>query len=242
MAMTADAIIISYPKSGRTWLRQIFECAGADVAVAHAGSGTNGPQVGRHYKQLAFKHHKYTRSKVVFLHRHPIDTAVSNFWQMQKRELPRWSNFRLFLMRLRKRLPPDSIDEFVLSPRYGVEKICVYNLQWSKLLAPRPDVMFTSYERLSAHTAAEAARLLAFVRPDLLKHMDIDEIVRKSSFREMQQAEIAHPKHALTGPESLKVRRGTVGGYTDELTTETIKRAEAIMARMSYEQGMHDFA
>jgi hypothetical protein len=240
--MTTDAIIISYPKSGRTWLRQIFECAGASVAAEHAGSGTNGPHVGRHYRQLAFKHYKYTKSKVVFMHRHPIDTAVSNFWQMHKRELPRWSNFRLFLMRLRKRLPPDSIDEFVLSPRYGVEKICVYNLQWSELLAPRQDVLFTSYERLSANPAAEVARLLAFVRPDLQKHADIDEIVRKSSFREMQKVEISQPKHALTGPESLKVRRGKVGGYTDELTAETIKQAKEIMARMSYEQRLHDFA
>ncbi len=239
--MTADALIISYPKSGRTWLRQIFKIAGADVKAEHAGAGTGGRHVGRHFRDLKFKQHKYTATKIIFLHRHPIDTAVSNFWQMHKREVPYWSKFRKLWMQLRKRVPPDNIDEFALSPRYGVEKICVYNLEWSKLLAHRNGVIFTTYEKLKADTAAEIARLLAFVRPDLAEDADMDQIVRKSSFREMQMQELSQSKSSRTDPESLKVRRGEVGGYAIELKPETIKHAEEIMARLSYEQSMHDF-
>lgn len=240
--MTSDALIISYPKSGRTWLRQIFKNTGAKVHAEHAGAGTGGKHVGRHYKALAFNHHKYMATKVVFLHRHPIDTAVSNFWQMHKRELPRWKRHRHILTALRKRYPPDNIDKFVLSPRYGVEKICVYNIQWSTLLAPRQDVIFTSYEKLSADTAAEVARLLAFVRPDLVEGADIDEIIRQSSFGEMKKLEILNDKGTLADPESFKVRRGIVAGYTSELAPETIKQANEVMARISYEQKMQDYA
>ena len=239
--MTPDAIIISYPKAGRTWLRQIFKIAGADVQAEHAGAGTGGRHVGRHFKRLKFKVHKYSGTKIIFLHRHPIDTAVSNFWQMHKREMPRWTTLRRLVMNLRSRIPPGDIDEFVLSPRYGVEKICVYNMEWSKRLATRNDVIFTTYEKLKADTAAEVARLLAFIRPDLAEDADIEDIVRKSSFGEMQKQEVSGKEGAAADPESLKVRRGKVKGYTSELKPETIQQAEAILARLSYEQSMREF-
>lgn len=241
MIMTPDAIIISYPKSGRTWLRQIFKIAGADVKAEHAGAGTGGRHVGRHFKDLKFRQHKYTATKIIFLHRHPLDTAVSNFWQMHKREVPYWTSFRKFWMRVRKRVPPGDIDEFVLSPRYGVEKICIYNIEWSRRLTHQKDVIFTTYERLKSNTPAEVARLLAFIRPDLAEDADVDEIVRKSSFREMQKQELSQDESSRTDPESLKVRRGKVGGYANELKPETIKQAQEIMVRLSYERSMHDF-
>src|SRR5437899_2041589 len=138
--MTAkNPILISHPKSGRTWLRYVFHLAGLPVDFDHAGTNSNGPHVGRLFRNLTFDRGLIEGRKTIFLHRDPLDTAVSHFMQMHKRELPHFG--RRFKMKLFAygRYPPKNMRKFVLSPRYGVEKICVFNLGWLRILAENED-------------------------------------------------------------------------------------------------------
>jgi hypothetical protein len=244
----SDGTIISYPKSGRTWLRRIFELSGVDIAASHAEMGlVNGP-VGEHHSRISFSDPIRDSTKVIFLHRHPIDTAVSNFHQAHRRDVPKWSYRKRLFIRLARRYPPAEIDDFVLSPRYGVEKICCFNLGWIARLKSRPDTIVTSYERLSANTAGEIGRLLAFLRSDLVGNVDPDEIARQCSFDEMKTFERsgATDKSGYgaidpSDPNAFKMRRGEIGGYRIELNPKTIKLAEEIIDRLSYKEEIKDF-
>ena len=240
-----DGVVISYPKSGRTWVRFIFRLAGVQMLFDHAGADTGGHYAGRPIRRLEFDAARFGKAKVVLLHRDPLDTVVSNYMQMHKRELPSRSAWQRFAMHCNGRYPPESIDDFAVSSRYGVEKICRFNIGWARQLARWPDGIALSYERLSADTEGGIARLLEFLCPDRLCGLDVAELVRNSSFSEMKKVEAAGGETGLAltpedpnDPDSFKVRRGMVGGYADYLRPETIEKAGAIMNRLSYDEIM----
>ena len=144
-------------------------------------------------------------------------------------------------MRCRGGYPPGDITEFVLSPRYGVDKICRFNLGWIAQFEPRAEAMIASYERLSANPVSEFERLLSFIRPDLVGKVDITEIMRRCSFDEMREMERqgrgitrGYESISLDDPNAFKARRGKVGGYREELAPEAIRLAEERIDQLSY--------
>ena len=131
---------------------------------------------------------------------------------------------------------------FILSSRYGVEKICVFNLGWLALLAEKDDAKVVSYEGLHAQPHQVIKDLIAFLNPDLLNTVDIQSLVQRTSLEEMRKAEkIGNPvlgvfSADLNDPESYKVRRGEVGGYHKYLSEETIQAARDILRRYRYDE------
>lgn len=235
-------VLISYPKSGRTWVRFALNLAEAPVKYNHGGYATRDPaQLGYSFEGVR---PAFFGDRNVFLHRNPIDTAVSEFYQIYNRiftpEHPRFEEMRARLERL-DLLPPQTIDEFVLHPVWGCSKVCQFNRAHVDYFGKRSTAMIVTYEELRADTRSKLSEVLDFLQ---LKNYDIDKIVAESSFQKMRQIELTgdtdtKKKIALYGmrdndENSLKVRRGKVNGYIDELKPDTVNAARALCQRQGF--------
>ena len=74
---------ISFPKAGRTWVRAVLRKSGAPLTFTHAGDGSRGRELGLPFDGVPAA---YRERPVLFLHRNPIDTAVSFFFQVTKKD------------------------------------------------------------------------------------------------------------------------------------------------------------
>jgi Sulfotransferase domain len=238
---TDGRLIVSYPKSGRTWLRYALTEAGLDVTITHAGASTNRREIGLPFRGIP----KSLESlPLIFLHRDPLDTAVSMFYQINRRDLRpgsgRW--FRMWLpLMLKRALPPQQIDDFVLHPLYGIDKVCQYNRAWLDHLTDREDCQIITYEEMRADPALGFSRLLDFWQE---KRVSGAELAELSSFEKMKAVEKAQTGPAVRksapsdDPSAAKVRKGKVGGYRDELRQQTIAQCHAIAATYGFSQGL----
>lgn len=231
-------LLVSYPKSGRTWLMFALAEFGIDAMFTHAGSGTNWREIGRPAPGVPAD---MLRLPLIFLHRNPIDTAVSMFYQVTRRDLRQGTGrfFRMYLpLRLRGALPPSEIDAFVLHPLYGVEKTCAFNRAWLDHLSGRGDCLVLSYEEMRADPAAGFQRLLDFLKETGATGADL---AAASDFARMRKVERTDaPTAALrmgvpADSQSAKVRKGKVGGYTDELKPATIAECRRIARAYGFE-------
>jgi hypothetical protein len=180
----------------------------------------------------------------IFLHRNPIDTIVSLYFQVQRKDLAlarKVHPLRFAHARWRGRLPPDDIERFVRDPRFGVETACRYNRAWIDYLTPREPSLVVTYEWLRAEPEQGLGAVLDYIgqRPQ----RPLAEIVEQSRFEAMQRNERSGKLAGVAGmgvadpgdPDSGKVRRGEVKGYGRYLSAETIDELRAIAARYGFE-------
>jgi hypothetical protein len=231
-------VFLSYPKSGRTWVRYALDLAGLDAHFSHAGTGSRRHALGQPFRGVDAT--KYAGRRIIFMHRNPIDTTVSYFFQVHRRELIKgsWKYLRRYpLYALSGRWPPNDMAEFFMHPGYGVEKVCKFNRAWLDHLSGNSDALVLTYEDLSADGEGTFARLLTFLGQSPGRAA---ELVAKTRFERMQEVESKAPQgRALSpgvdgDPESMKVRRGKVQGYVDYLETDMIERCRAIAARYGF--------
>lgn len=234
---TDGRLLVSYPKSGRTWVRYAMSQHKIDMSVSHVGNGTGWRVIGRPFQGIP---PQASTIPMVFLYRDPIDTAVSMFYQVTRRDLQkgtgRW--FRMYLpLMLRGALPPQEINTFVLNPIYGIEKVCAFNRAWLDHLQESDDCLVLRYEDMRANPAKGFQKLLDFWGETSATGAQLSEA---SSFDNMKAAERDAKQDALlspskrSDPSSAKVRRGKVGGYVDELTPETIAACKVIAAKFGF--------
>ena len=234
---TDGRLVVSFPKSGRTWLRFALLEAEIDATFTHAGAATNRREIGRPYSGIP---PQLAALPLVFLHRNPLDTAVSMFYQVHHRDLRRWSGRWLRMLvplALRNAHPPRSIDEFVLHPLYGVPKICRYNRLWLDHLAGREDCIVITYESMRQEPSEGFQRLLDHWSETKVSGQRLAEL---SAFERMRAIEKSASEPFLTSrrpgeASSAKVRKGKVNGYLDELRSETIQRCHEIALRFGFD-------
>lgn len=227
--VTDGRLLVSFPKSGRTWIDFAFSTSGLDIMLTHAGCSTNRREIGRPFSGVL---PTLAKLPLVFLHRDPIDTAVSLFHHVTHRDLRRGSAryWRMFLpLMMRQALLPRSIDAFVLHPTHGIDKICRFNRAWLDHLQGRDDCLILTYEGMRAAPDQGFQRLI-----DYFGHTGVtgEELAQASTFDRMQQVEL---KGAADGAHAgRKVRKGKVRGYLEELAPETITACTEIMARHGF--------
>jgi len=239
---SAMPMLVSYPKSGRTWLRYMLHLAGFEMPVTHAGMGSAGNDFFGDYRGV--RKSRIAGRLPLFLHRNPIDTIVSLYFQVLRKDLTlarEQHPLRFAHARWRGRLPPTDIEQFVRHPRFGVETACRFNREWIDYLLPLEPSLVLSYEWLRGNPAAGLQVLLDYIGHTPTR--SVAEIVEQSAFDAMQRNERNGNLVGVAGigvadandPESGKVRRGEVKGYGRYLAPATIDELRAIAARYGFE-------
>lgn len=224
-------------------MRFAMQVADADVNFSHSGYGSKGLDgIGERFESL---NPQFFGQRNIFLHRNPLDVAVSMFHQIHNRNFapsaPQYDEIRQKLVKL-DRLPPAEIDDFVLHPVWGCRNIAAYNQAHLDHFSGRDDAIAVRYEDLRADPHTHFSRMLDFSG---LKRYDIARVVEESSFDRMRALELDADKserrtHKLYGlkngnENTLKVRKGEVRGYVNALRPETIEQAARICAALDQE-------
>ncbi len=234
------AYLVSFPKSGRTWLRlligkvlsdhlgwpteRLFDTAeltrAAGLPALEPTHDHSSIIDGLEFDRMPAAGDDYANSLVIFLARDIRDLMVSCYFQATRR-------LGLF---------SGSITEFVRSDRYGARKaITFYNL-WHRRQEVSGNILLLRYEDMHADPSAQLGRVLAFLGMPEITSQSLDEAIEYGRFEHMKKLEqqgVFSNSPLLPGnkedPESYKTRRGVVGGYEDYLSASDIDTIEAIV-------------
>jgi hypothetical protein len=245
-----DVIILSIPKSGRTWLRA-FLCAyfcrrfGLEFTLRPGRYDLPGfPRVV--FSHDLFEHRtkgdlwdrvrgKYLvprrelkRAKIILLARDPRDCFVSLYLQLTRRD-PNAP------VKLRQR----SVSEMLRDEKFGMRVIIRTMNHWLNEFFERDNFTLVRYEALRASPVEHFRDLLAVIGEPSLDENIFHEALEFSRFENMQKLEAAgafdsnilHPGD-VRDPESFKVRRGKVGGYREYLSAGDQQFAADAMAAL----------
>jgi sulfotransferase family protein len=245
-----DVIILSIPKSGRTWLRA-FLCAyfcrrfGLEftlrpgrydlpgfprVVFSHDlfEHRTKGDRWDRFRGKYLVPRRELKRAKIILLARDPRDCFVSLYLQLTRRD-PNAP------VKLRQK----TVSEMLRDEKFGMRAIISTMNHWLNEFSGGCNFTLVRYEALRA-SPAEQFRDLLEVLGELSPDANIfQEALEFSRFDNMQKLEAAgafdsnilHPGD-VRDPESFKVRRGKVGGYREYLSVEDQQFAEAAMKEL----------
>ncbi|SNB69724.1 Sulfotransferase domain-containing protein [Arboricoccus pini] len=247
---SADTVIVSYGKSGRTWLRvmvsRYFQRRYA-LPEGQALEFDNLYRLNPRVPRILFTHANYIRDatghwdnraefrskRVLLLVRDPVDTAVSQYYQWRHR-MRGWKKI------LNDYPPPgaeSSIFDFVMSERCGLPKIVDYLAVWERELPHLRQHEVVSYEEMRKDAAAPLMRVLRFFGEEP-SEAEIADAVAYGSLENMRALEATggiafagrRMKPGSSDPQSFKTRRGKVGGWRDEFTPDQIATIEAWLA------------
>ena len=233
-----DAIILSVPKSGRTWLRA-FLCAyfckrfGLEFTLrpdrydeqriprlifSHDlfEHRTKGDRWDRFRGKYLVPRRELDRVKIILLARDPRDSFVSLYLQLTRRD----PNAPL-------KLRQKSVSEMLSDRKFGVRAIINAMNDWINEFSGCDNFTLVRYEALRASPSEHFRDLLAVLGESAPDATIFQEALDFSRFDNMQKLEAAgafdsnilHPGD-VRDPESFKVRRGKVGGYREYLSVE----------------------
>lgn len=222
-----DVIVISYPKSGRTWLRVMLDYMDINLKFDHKLKDV------KHVKSLHPKTahdfwKKFGDKRIIFLTRDPKDTLVSSYFQAINRE----KTFE------------GSISEFIRSPEFGIQTILDYQLTWTKYRSIYKNFLRIQYDEMQKDTAGTLEKIIVFLGFTTINKKKLEKTVELFQFDNMQFYE----KKGLLGlrygnvlrplgdksNNSLKVRKGVIGGYKEYLSEEDVEYCDACSKEMGF--------
>src|SRR6058998_1085312 len=245
-----QAIILSIPKSGRTWVRT-FLCAyfckryGREFTLEPERYGEPGiPRL--IFSHDCFEHRtkgdlwdrirgKYLvpkkelrRAKIVLLVRDPRDCFVSLYVQMTRRDRGAPTEFK------RK-----TVSDLLRDKKFGVRAIIKTMNAWLNEFSDRDDFTIIRYESLREFPRENFRTLLAVLgetTPDVSIFQAALDFSEFENMKKMEAAGAFDSKILRPGdvrdPESFKVRRGKVGGYREYLSAEDQEYAACALTKL----------
>jgi hypothetical protein len=243
-ARGVDDFIVSFPKSGRTWLRVLLAAA---IALHHrkdlgtlVGAWLDSDLLDMGGRSLLFTHalanrmehglqdmrrfaaHLQPAPRILLL-RDPRDTVVSYFFQRTRRP--------------RKDSPepvPQDLSEFVRHPALGIDRIIEFTNLWIAAIRAGGPAMTLAYEDLHADPQRELHRCLLFFGIEVHEAL-LHEAVEFADFSNMRRMEagehfVRSKKLRAYDPsdiDTFKTRQGKVGGYRLQLASQDIDYIES---------------
>jgi hypothetical protein len=247
----ADCVIVSFGKSGRTWVRVMlsrFYQLKHGLSARHLIGFDNLHKKNAAIPKLFFTHDNYIKDytgnrdtkadfydkKVVLLVRDPFDTAVSQFFQWKYRMRPG----KKALNQYPQHGSDTSVFDFVMDEDAGLPKIIDYLNLWASESSKIKDLLIVRYEDLRADTAQALERIVNFIGTPG-SEAEIREAENFASVENMRQME-EKKTFWLSGsrmvakdrknPNSYKVRKAKVGGYRDYFDDQQIARMQQLVA------------
>ncbi len=244
----ADCVVVSFGKSGRTWLRvlisrfyQIRYGLRPSVMIGFDNLHRRNPAIPR----IFFTHDNYLRDytghredkrdfydrRTVLLARDPRDVAVSQYFQWKFRMRP--------AKKILNDYPTEEVDifTFVMSPA-GLPRVIDFLNGWAREMPRIREFLLLRYEDLKADTAAELARLLEFMgeKPTAEELADCVSFASVENMRKLEEKQVfwlagsrLRPKDR-SNPNSYKVRRAKVGGWRDYFDDAQVAAIDAYVA------------
>jgi len=245
-----DAVVISIPNSGRTWVRT-FLCAYFCARYEHPFSlhfetyhDLRIPRI--IYTHDLYEHYTKTRwwervrgkflvppsgvkrAKIILLARDPRDAFVSHYIEMTRRTAE-----------TADQLKSRAVGDVLRDPTFGIALIIRTMNEWLKEFALRPDFILVRYEDLHLNPKEQFRRVLTALgetQPQARHFENAMEFSRFDNMRKME-ASLEYDRQILqpgdvNDPESYKVRRGKIGGYVDYLDPSDVEYADEAMSRL----------
>jgi hypothetical protein len=249
----ADWVLMSWGKSGRTWLRvmmsRVYQLkAGLDASelLDFDNLKARDPSL----PAVFFTHNNYLRNytgnweskshfqgkRIVLLVRDPRDVAVSQFFQWKFRMRPNKKFINDY--------PPHGADidvwDFVLDEDAGVPRIVDYFNGWARAIPELKDVLIVRYEDMRADPAAVLADIMAFTGTEVSGEQvrEAVEFAAYDNMKKMEQEKFFKGSGARVkpgdkdNPQSFKVRKAKVGGYRDYFTDEQCLQLDEMVAAL----------
>lgn len=210
---------VSYPKSGRTWMRYML----VQLAPQHGvhfhhdhfefNDGTCPP----HDFDLERRLREYEGvERLIYLERDPRDVMVSLYHQVTGR----FQDFFHYAG-----LPSD----FIRDPYFGAENLRKFRLLWDDVVRRRGFLKIT-YEQCHGDAGGTLRQVADYYGLDVSPER-IAEAVSAGAFERMRKVEMeeSFPQPWLRPRNGMsKVRKGKVGGHADELAPDDIAYLDAI--------------
>jgi len=248
----ADIVVVSFGKSGRTWLRvmmsHLFRVMYKLPRNAVLGFD-NFHNLNSEVPKIFFTHDNYIKDftgdfhskkpfynkRVILLARDPRDVAVSQFFQWKFRIKPTKVAINNY--------PPQGSDisllDFVMGDNGGsMQAVTNYLNLWAAEVGKMEHFHLLRYEDLRTRPREELRRLLDFMHI-AATDAHVDAAVNYSSYENMKKMEGAQQFRLAGGrmmprdkdnPDSFKVRKGKVGGYRDYFTDEEVAAIDRRLA------------
>lgn len=235
----ADAVFVSFPRSGRTWIRTMLAKLFTDIygfekveMLEFDNLFNLNPSVPR----ILFTHErdalgdtfsqvqrivKFSDKPLILLVRNPIDVAVS---------------FHFFLnnrggLASHIAMAEGSLEEFVLSAN-GVDGVIKFLNNWATIIDHLPAKMVVRYEDMHDDPQAALSNFAKFLNINASDKQIVDavEFTRFEKLKKMERTNafdnIRLRPSNLENPDSFKVRRGKKNGYRDYFSDEIIEQLE----------------
>lgn len=228
----ANYVIVSFGKSGRTWLRvmvsRLYQTKYdlRDELIEFSNYSRANPAIPR----VLFTHDNYLRDftgegggktaytgkRVVLLVRHPADITMSQYFQWKHRMRPH----KILL----NQYPPtdDAVTpyEFMMGGS-GLPKVNQWLNEWAAFLDAMESSLVVRYEDMRADAHQELRKVAQFMHIDATD-AEVAAAVEWAAFENMKQRETDAASTSgrlragdVDNPDSFKTRRAKVGGYQD---------------------------
>lgn len=229
-AARVDGFLISYPKSGRTWLRYLLSCYFADLAelgfepdltttfrvlpnfdrdsVRGIGAFTGNAKRDRMplvlVSHLTYNSRLFLQRPVIFLVRDPRDVIVSAYFHATRH----------------KKVFSGDIGAFLDDSSYGLPALFQFLNGWADGLEDRRHIV-VSYEHMLREPEEAVGAILSFLNVEKRSGL-LRNAIAAAQFDRMRDKERDQgiPGHDYDRSDtlSLRMRSGKAGGHTEWLT------------------------
>jgi Sulfotransferase domain len=213
MAMGATRMFVSFPKSGRSWIRYALHRLGfADRILFHHdgfeyNDGARPPLDLDQAKRLA----RYSGDNIiVYMHRDPRDVIVSLYHQVTGR----FADFFHY---------DGTLADFIRDPYFGAENLQIFRTQWLDL-CDRGIALAISYEECHADFPATLTKVLDHYGFEAPREaiLDASAAATIENMRDVERDGGFEQPWLRLRNGAPKVRRGKVGGFVESLTDRDI--------------------
>jgi Sulfotransferase domain len=238
------AVVISYPKSGRTWhrillakyLELLYELTPRrSISTRSLSRVTGTPAVAYSHNGAGFRyaigpHHPlngspllWIRRKVVLLVRDPRDVLTSGYFHALDRD----QSFN------------GSLSEYIRHPYTGIDKLVIAHRRWNSFRRLSSSFLLQRYESFHRDAEGSFSQFLDFISVPIDRSA-IRTAVEFCSFENLQRLEsegyfgTKAMKLRSGGVRSLKMREGLIGGHTRHMSDDDVSFVQSRIAQLGY--------